>query len=131
MLYPLAVTYKKRKNSPYHSSFFPFHLKHCKQVLRRSMPSYYGLYVNSRLALLCICYVKENSLLCMIFRLKPPQHLFVIPLSGFRPELATCTICGNCGSCHIHNYCSRLIIDFHEHHKVTENLCIMRIMCNS
>lgn len=52
-------------------------------------------------------------------------------MSRFRPELETCPACRSCGNCHIHDYYGRKIIDFNEFHKITEELCVMRVMCDS
>lgn len=52
-------------------------------------------------------------------------------MARFQPELETCPICGSTGNCHIHDYYGRSIIDFRHCHKQKENLCIMRIFCDS
>lgn len=52
-------------------------------------------------------------------------------MEQFQPELETCPICGSTGNCHIHDYYSRSIIDFRSGRKQKDNLCIMRVFCDS
>ena len=52
-------------------------------------------------------------------------------MEQFQPELETCPICGSAGNCHIHDYYGRSIIDFLSGRKQKENLCIMRVFCDS
>lgn len=52
-------------------------------------------------------------------------------MTRFQPHLETCPICGSTGNCHIHDYYGRSIIDFHTGNRRKENLCIMRVFCDS
>lgn len=52
-------------------------------------------------------------------------------MEHFRPELETCPICGSKGSCHIHDYYGRSIIDLHAGKRITSQLCILRVYCDS
>lgn len=52
-------------------------------------------------------------------------------MEQFQPELETCPICGSTGNCHIHDYYGRSIIDFQSGRKRKEDLCIMRVFCDS
>lgn len=52
-------------------------------------------------------------------------------MAHFHPEFETCPICGSKGNCHIHDYYSRSLTDFHNQKKHTDNLCIARVMCES
>lgn len=50
-------------------------------------------------------------------------------MATFRPELQTCPFCGAEGSCSIHAYYSRSLVDFISGKKVRHSLCIMRLVC--
>ena len=52
-------------------------------------------------------------------------------MAQFRPELETCPICGAAGQCRIHAYYGRDIIDFRNGNQVRDNLCILRVYCDS
>ncbi|MDD4379705.1 MAG: DUF6431 domain-containing protein [Anaerostipes sp.] len=52
-------------------------------------------------------------------------------MNQFIPQLETCPICHSKGQFHIHDYYSRNIIDFHKGSPVKDDLCIMRIFCDS
>ncbi len=74
----------------------------------------------------------KNSLFCKIIRIKTSsKSLFDTYMKQFRLELETCPICGNTGSCHIHDYYDRAIIDFRDGKKQKESLCVMRVFCES
>lgn len=74
----------------------------------------------------------KNLLFCKIIRIKTSsKSLFDTYMKQFRPELETCPICGNTGTCHIHDYYDRSIIDFQDGRKQKENLCVMRVFCES
>lgn len=76
--------------------------------------------------------IRKNLLLCKIIRIKTSsKSLFDSYMEQFQPELETCPICGSTGNCHIHGYYSRSIIDFLSGRKQKENLCIMRVFCDS
>ena len=49
----------------------------------------------------------------------------------FQPHLETCPICGSTGNCHIHDYYGRSILDLKAGKKTKENLCILRVFCES
>ena len=50
-------------------------------------------------------------------------------MAGFRPELQTCPCCGGKGSCRIHAYYDRSLVDFMGGAPVRHSLCIMRLIC--
>lgn len=76
--------------------------------------------------------IRKNLLLCKIIRIKTSsKSLFDSYMEQFQPELETCPICGSAGNCHIHDYYGRSIIDFLSGRKHKENLCIMRVFCDS
>lgn len=52
-------------------------------------------------------------------------------MAQFQPHRETCPICGGTGNCHIHDYYGRSIIDFQTGRKLKEDLCIMRVFCDS
>lgn len=52
-------------------------------------------------------------------------------MAKFQPEKETCPICGSTGNCHIHDYYGRSIIDFRDGHPERDELCIMRVFCDS
>lgn len=52
-------------------------------------------------------------------------------MERFRPELETCPICGSKGSCHVHDYYGRTLIDLHAGKRITSMLCIQRVYCDS
>lgn len=51
-------------------------------------------------------------------------------MDGFRPELRTCPQCGTKGSCRIHAYYGRSIVDFIDGKTVCHDLCILRLVCS-
>lgn len=50
-------------------------------------------------------------------------------MDGFRPEIRTCPFCGAKGSCHIHAYDQRSLVDFIHGSPVRHELCILRLIC--
>ena len=50
-------------------------------------------------------------------------------MAGFRSELQTCPCCGVKGSCRIHAYYDRSLVDFIGGTQVRHSLCIMRLIC--
>lgn len=50
-------------------------------------------------------------------------------MAGFRPELQTCPCCGAQGSCQIHAYYDRSLVDFIGGSPVRHSLCILRLIC--
>ncbi|MFR4351167.1 MAG: DUF6431 domain-containing protein [Roseburia sp.] len=52
-------------------------------------------------------------------------------MAVFQPELETCPVCGSCGNCHVHAYYDRSVIDFRNGRKVTDSLCVLRLICDS
>lgn len=76
--------------------------------------------------------IRKNLLLCKLIRIKTSsKSLFDSYMRQFRPELETCPICGSTGNCHTHDYYGRSIIDFNAGRKQKEDLCIMRVFCDS
>lgn len=76
--------------------------------------------------------IRKNLLLCKLIRIKTSsKSLFDSYMAQFQPELETCPICGSTGNCHIHAYYGRSIIDFRTGRKHKEQLCIMRVFCDS
>ena len=51
-------------------------------------------------------------------------------MDGFRPELQTCPWCGTKGSCRIHAYYDRSLVDFMGGAPVRHSLCILRLICS-
>ena len=73
--------------------------------------------------------IRKNSLFCNIFRTKTSsKFIFDSYMEHFRPELETCPICGTKGSCHVHDYYGRTLIDFHAGKRTTSSLCIQRVL---
>ena len=52
-------------------------------------------------------------------------------MDDFRPENATCPVCGSTGNCHPHAYYDRFIIDCHGGTVSQERLHILRLYCTS
>lgn len=52
-------------------------------------------------------------------------------MASFCPELETCPVCGARGHCRIHDYYGRRIIDIRNGVPVTDNLCVLRVFCDS
>ena len=52
-------------------------------------------------------------------------------MAKFQPQQETCPICGSSGNCHIHDYYGRSVIDFRNAHPVKDELCVMRVYCDS
>lgn len=52
-------------------------------------------------------------------------------MERFHPELETCPVCGQTGQCHVHAYYGRSIMDHSSGRNARENLCVMRVICNS
>lgn len=50
-------------------------------------------------------------------------------MDGFHPELQTCPCCGTQGSCCIHAYYGRSLVDFINGAPVRHSLCILRLVC--
>ena len=74
--------------------------------------------------------IRENSLFCKLIRVKSSSKaLFDSFMDGFRPELQTCPWCGTKGSCRIHAYYDRSLVDFMGGAPVRHSLCIMRLIC--
>ncbi|WP_416386820.1 DUF6431 domain-containing protein [Anaerostipes caccae] len=76
--------------------------------------------------------IRKNSLFCKLIRIKiSSKSIFHSFMNQFIPQLETCPICHSKGQFHIHDYYSRNIIDFHKGSPVKDDLCIMRIFCDS
>ena len=52
-------------------------------------------------------------------------------MEQFQPESETCPVCGSTSNCHIHDYYARSIIDFRSGRMLKQDLCIMRVFCDS
>ena len=50
-------------------------------------------------------------------------------MEGFRPGLQTCPCCGARGTCRIHAYYGRSLVDFIGGKPLRHDLCILRIIC--
>ena len=76
--------------------------------------------------------IRKNSLLCKLNRIKTSsKSLFHTYMQHFQPHLETCPICGSTGNCHIHDYYGRSIVDLRSEKKSKEELCILRVFCES
>lgn len=76
--------------------------------------------------------IRKNSLLCKLNRIKTSsKSLFDTYMQHFQPHLETCPICGSTGNCHIHDYYGRSIVDLRSGKKSKEELCILRVFCES
>jgi len=74
--------------------------------------------------------IRENSLFCKLIRIKSSSKaLFDSFMDGFRPELQTCPYCGVKGSCSVHAYYGRSLVDFIGGSLVRHSLCILRLVC--
>ena len=74
--------------------------------------------------------IRENSLFCKLIRIKTSSKaLFDSFMDGFRPELQTCPCCGVKGSCSVHAYYGRSLVDFIGGSPVRHSLCILRLIC--
>ena len=74
--------------------------------------------------------IRENSLFCKLIRIKSSSKaLFDSFMDGFRPELQTCPCCGVKGSCRVHSYYNRSLVDFIGGSHVRHSLCILRLVC--
>lgn len=75
--------------------------------------------------------IRENSLFCKLIRIKTSsKYLFDSFMDGFRHELQTCPCCGAKGSCRIHAYYDRSLVDFMAGRSVRHSLCILRLICS-
>lgn len=75
--------------------------------------------------------IRENSLFCKLIRIKSSSKtLFDSFMASFRPELQTCPCCGAKGSCRIHAYYGRSLVDFVGGVPVHHDLCILRLVCS-
>ena len=75
--------------------------------------------------------IRENSLFCKLIRIKTSsKELFDSFMAGFRPESQTCPCCGAKGSCTVHAYYDRSLIDFIQGRPVRHSLCILRLACS-
>lgn len=75
--------------------------------------------------------IREKSLFCKLIRIKnSSKDLFDSFMDAFRPELQTCPCCGAKGSCRIHAYYGRSLVDFIGGAPVRHNLCILRLVCS-
>lgn len=75
--------------------------------------------------------IREKSLSCKLIRIKSSsKSLFDSFMHGFRPELRTCPYCGAKGSCGIHAYYGRSLVDFIHGKPVRHDLCILRVICS-
>ena len=52
-------------------------------------------------------------------------------MAKFQSGQETCPICGSSGNCHIHDYYGRSVIDFRNGHPEKDELCVMRVFCDS
>lgn len=76
--------------------------------------------------------IRKNLLLCKMIRIKTSsKFLFDSYMAKFQPRLETCPICGSTGNCHIHDYYGRSIIDFISGNSQKNDLCILRVFCDS
>ncbi|WP_350339911.1 DUF6431 domain-containing protein [Sporofaciens sp. JLR.KK001] len=74
--------------------------------------------------------IRENSLFCKLIHIKTSSKaLFESFMVGFRPQLQTCPFCGAAGSCKIHAYYDRSLVDFIDGAPVRHSLCILRLIC--
>lgn len=75
--------------------------------------------------------IRENSLFCKLIRIKSSsKDLFDSFMAGFRPEFQACPCCGAAGSCSIHAYYDRSLVDFIGGRPVRHSLCILRLVCS-
>ena len=75
--------------------------------------------------------IREKSLSCKLIRIKSSsKSLFDSFMHGFRPELRTCPYCGAKGSCGIHAYYGRSLVDFIHGKPVRHDLCILCVICS-
>lgn len=75
--------------------------------------------------------IRKNALFCKLIRIKTSSKaLFDSFMKGFRPELQTCPCCGAKGSCRIHAYYDRSLVDFMDGAPVRHSLCILRLVCS-
>ena len=75
--------------------------------------------------------IRENSLFCKLIRIKTSsKDLFDSFMAAFRPELQTCPCCGAKGSCSVHAYYDRSLLDLIHGTPVRHSLCILRLVCS-
>lgn len=119
----LLLALKKRKNSPYHSSFFLSALD--RHLIRDRVPLVTDASMSSN------TMIRKNSLFCKLIRIKSSSKvLFDSYMRSFCPELETCPICGSRGNCGIHAYYGRRIIDFIQGQTVRHDICVLRLICS-
>lgn len=51
-------------------------------------------------------------------------------MAGFQPGLQTCPCCGRKGSCQIHAYYGRSLVDFIGGSPVRHDICVLRLFCS-
>ena len=127
----IYVTKNKRKNSPFHSSFFLFTQYNPYAVPKQDLcPTQYG-YPASMVSY-TITMIRKNSLFIKLFMIKTSsKSLFEQFMPLVSPQLETCPVCGSSGNLHIHCYYKRYLIDFIGGKSVRHDVTVLRCTCDS
>ena len=76
--------------------------------------------------------IRKNSLFCKIIRIKTSsKFLFLDFMASFQPESEECPVCHSSGNCKTHASYSRAIIDIIHGKPVYQDICVIRVICES
>ena len=100
----------------------------CKQVRAGSCPNNGCLLVSSHLVTSTM--IRKNLINCKLIRIKSSSDsLFESCMRKFIPGREVCPSCGCKGSCHVHAYYDRFIVDFVKGRPVFSRIRITRVIC--
>ena len=76
--------------------------------------------------------IRKNSLFCKLIRIKfSSKVLYYYFFTSVEPEKETCPFCFSKGNCHIHAYYGRSLFDFINNSRVSHDITIVRVICDS
>lgn len=76
--------------------------------------------------------IRKNELNCKLFFIKDSgEVIHNRRMAGFRADMEVCPTCGQRGSCSVHAYYKRHLVDFVNGHVVCVQIRITRVICGS
>ena len=76
--------------------------------------------------------IRKNELNCKLFFIKDSgEVIHTRRMAGFRADMEVCPTCGQRGSCSVHAYYKRHLVDFVNGHVVCVQIRITRVICGS